>query len=111
MLDEDELENTLTELSSFAIYSETNLVCEECCVPLANYGYNSILVPNENDKFITRELCDLCKANIFGEDFSDDMSEYENIITVKRNEYSEKLLVQAILQLWECLNKRWQVLR
>lgn len=89
MLDEDNLEDALIKLSLFAIYWETNSVCEECCVPLADYGYNSILVSGENDKFIFRELCDLCKANIFGEDFSDNTSEYENIITIKRNEYGE----------------------
>lgn len=91
MCDKDEdLENVRAELSSFATDSDTNSRCDECCLPLADYGYNPILIAGENDNSIFRELCDLHTAEFFGEDVSDNPSECVNIIIVKRNEHTEK---------------------
>lgn len=67
--DEDDMKDTLSNINSFNINSECNSYCEECSLPLADYGYVPILIFGENDKFFFREFCDLCAANYFGEEF------------------------------------------
>ena len=69
MLDEDEgLRSLLSQLSSLTVNSDITRVCDECCLPLAVYGYNPVFDSGEDDTFVIRELCDFCYLNIYGEE-------------------------------------------
>lgn len=82
MLDEDDLEDALFELDSYSANPIINLYCDECSLPLADYGYNSFPF-GEDDTFADRELCGKCTADFLGEeDFHTDISVVEERISV-----------------------------
>lgn len=58
MLKENDIEDELSKINLFDLESDVSSVCDECCRPLAIYGFNQRLMCGENNEFIYNEFCD-----------------------------------------------------
>ncbi len=72
--------------------------CIECCLPLADYGYNAVFIAGDNDTYIIREYCDLhaveyCPENDY---FLEVETNYENIIVYEPNKRDSQARIRGM---------------